>query len=100
MKKRIVCGPSSNCFRNYGGIFDFARMTSELAHLEQQTAQPDFWNHAQKAAKISRKKSTIERDLQKWRDIDGKMNDLDALLELAEESGDAGLANDLTFELD
>ena len=43
-------GPSSNWYRNYGGIFDFARMTAELAHLEQQTAQPDFWNHAQKAA--------------------------------------------------
>ncbi len=75
-------------------------MTAELAHLEQQTSQPDFWNHAPKAAKISRKKSTIERDLQRWRDIDGKMNDLRALLELAEESGDAGLAKELTFELD
>ena len=95
-----MCGPSSNWYRNYGGIFDFARMTAELAHLEEQTAQPDFWNHAQKAAKISRKKSTIERDLQQWRDIDGKMNDLRALLELAEESDDAGLAKELTFELD
>ncbi len=75
-------------------------MTAELAHLEQQTLQPDFWNHAQKAAKISRKKSTIERDLQQWRDIDGKRNDLDALLELAEESGDVELVKDLTFELD
>jgi len=75
-------------------------MTAELAHLEEQTAQPDFWNHAQKAANISRKKSTIERDLQQWRNIDGKMNDLRALLELAEESGDAGLAKELTCELD
>src|SRR5467141_719338 len=75
-------------------------MTAELAHLEQQTSQPDFWNHAPKAAKISRKKSTIERDLQRWRDIDGKMNNLRALLELAEESGDAELAKELTFELD
>ncbi|RPH81888.1 MAG: PCRF domain-containing protein, partial [Nitrospiraceae bacterium] len=75
-------------------------MTAELAHLEQQTSQPDFWNHAQKAAKIGRKKSTIEHDLQQWRDIDGKMNDLGALLELAEESDDAGLVKELTFELD
>ena len=100
MKSRIACGPSSNWSRNYGGIFDFARMTAELAHLEQQTSQPDFWNHAQKAAKISRKKSAIERDLQQWRDIDGKRNDLNALLELAEESGDAGLLKELTSELD
>ena len=86
--------------RNYGGIFDFARMTAELAHLEQQTSQPDFWNHAQKAAKIGRKKSTIEHDLQQWRDIDETMNDLGALLELAGESDDAELMKELTFELD
>ena len=100
MKSRIECGPSSSWYRNSGGIFDFARMTAELAHLEQQTSQPDFWSHAQKAAKISRKKSTIERDLQQWREIDEKTNDLGALLELAEESGDAALAKELTFELD
>ena len=100
MRSRIACEPSNNWYWNYGGIFDFARMTAELAHLEQQTSQPDFWSPAQKAAKISRKKSTIERDLQQWRDIDGKRSDLGALLELAEESGDAGLAKELTFELD
>ena len=100
MKSRIECGPSSSWYRNSGGIFDFARMRAELAHLEQQTSQPDFWSHAQKAAKISRKKSTIERDLQQWREIDEKTNDLGALLELAEESGDAALAKELTFELD
>ena len=100
MRSRIACEPSNNWYWNYGGIFDFARMTAELAHLEQQTSQPDFWNHAQKAAKVGRKKSTIEHDLQQWRDIDGKMSDLDALLELAEESDDPGLMKELTFELD
>ena len=75
-------------------------MTTELAHLEEQASHPDFWSQAQKAAKISRKKSAIERELLQWRDIDGKMNDLGALLELAEESGDNGLANELIAELD
>jgi len=100
MRYGFAFGPLTKRYRNYGGIFDFARMTAELAHLEQQTSQPDFWNHAQTAAKISRKKATIERELQQWRDIDGKMNDLGALLELADESGDAGLAKELTAELD
>jgi len=99
MRYGIAFEPLLRKYRNYGGIFDFARMTTELAHLEEQTSQPDFWGRAQKAAKISRKKSTIERELQQWRDIDGKMNDLGALLELAEESSDAGLAKELIAEL-
>jgi peptide chain release factor 2 len=99
MRYGFALGPLNNWYWNYGGIFDFARMTAELAHLEQQTSQPEFWNHAQAAAKISRKKFAIEHELQQWRDIDGKMNDLGALLELAEESGDAGLEKELIAEL-
>ncbi|MFM9906460.1 MAG: peptide chain release factor 2 [Nitrospiraceae bacterium] len=82
------------------GHLDFARMTTELAHLDEQTSQPDFWSQAQKAAKTSRKKFSIERELQLWREIDSKMSDLAALLELAEESADAGLLKELSAELD
>ncbi|MDW7654362.1 MAG: peptide chain release factor 2 [Nitrospiraceae bacterium] len=82
------------------GHLDFPRMTTELAHLDEQTSQPDFWSQAQKAAKTSRKKFSIERELQLWREIDSKMSDLAALLELAEESADAGLLKELSAELD
>ena len=70
---------------NFGGIFDFARLTSELHALEQQTAQPDFWNHPQQAARINRKKSSLERDLNRWTAIERQEGDLTALLQLAEE---------------
>ncbi len=85
--------------RNYGGIFDFAHMTSELQELEAQMSQPHFWNDARAAAAVSRKKTTIERELQQWRELETKMDDVGALLELARESGDAGLEMELTAEL-
>jgi peptide chain release factor 2 len=74
-------------------------MTTELSQLEAQTAQPEFWSNAQAAAKISRKKAALEREIQQWRDIESKLNDLGALLELADESGDASLEKELTTEL-
>lgn len=85
--------------RNYGGIFDFAHMISELQELEAQMSQPHFWNDARAAAAVSRKKTTIERELQQWRELETKMDDVGALLELARESGDAGLEMELTAEL-
>ena len=85
--------------RNYGGIFDFAHMTSELQELEAQMGQRHFWNDARAAAAVSRKKTTIERELQQWRELETKMDDVGALLELARESGDAGLEMELTAEL-
>jgi peptide chain release factor 2 len=84
---------------NYGGIFDFAHMTSELQELEAQMGQPHFWNDTRAAAAVSRKKSTIERELQQWRELESKMDDVGALLDLARESGDAGLEMELTAEL-
>jgi peptide chain release factor 2 len=75
-------------------------MTSELDELERQIAQPNFWSDAQAAAKVSRKKAVLERELSQWREIESALKDLDALLELAEESGDADLERELAGELD
>ena len=74
-------------------------MTAELQELEAQMGQSGFWNDARAAAAVSRKKATIERELEAWRAVDAKLGDLNALLELAHESGDAGLEKELTTEL-
>ena len=75
------------------------RTSTELTQLEGQTAQPEFWSNAQAAARISRKKAALEREIQQWRDIESKLSDLGALLELAEESGDPSLERELATEL-
>ena len=74
-------------------------MTSQLQELEAQMGQPHFWNDARAAAAVSRKKTTIERELRQWQELETKMGDIGALLELARESGDAGLEMELTTEL-
>ena len=74
-------------------------MTSQLQELEAQMGQPHFWNDARSAAAVSRKKTTIERELQQWQELETKMGDIGALLELARESGDAGLEMELTAEM-
>ncbi len=95
-----VCAPLPNRLPNFGGIFDLARMTAELEELEAKMGQPDFWSDARAAAGVSRKKVKLERDLQQWRDIEAKLSDVTTLLELAQESGDAGLERELGAELD
>ncbi|UVT19097.1 MAG: peptide chain release factor 2 [Nitrospira sp.] len=81
------------------GHFDFAHMTADLQELEAQMGQPDFWSNARAATVVSRKKATIERELQQWQEIEAKMGDLGALLELAHESDDASLEAELAVEL-
>jgi peptide chain release factor 2 len=83
-----------------GGIFDLSRMTAELQELEAKMGQPGFWSDARAAAGVSRRKVKLERELQQWRDIEAKLGDITALLELAQESGDASLEAELSSELD
>ena len=68
---------------NFGGIFDLSRMTAELQELEAKMGQPNFWSDARAAAGVSRRKVRLERELAQWRDIEGKLGDVKALLELA-----------------
>lgn len=75
-------------------------MTAEVQELEAKMGQPDFWSDAHAAAGISRRKAKLERELEQWRDIEAKLGDVTALLELAQESGDAELERELASELD
>lgn len=86
-------------FENFGGIFDLPKLTSDLEHLELETSHPDFWKDPQTAARLSRKKAAVERDLKRVTDIDRRHADLHAMIELAEESHDASLVTELTAEL-
>ena len=100
MRFVFVCAPLVSKCRNSGGIFDLARMTADLQELEAKMGQPDFWSDARGAAGVSRKKVKLERELQQWHDIEAKLSDVTTLLDLAQESGDAGLEKELAAELD
>jgi peptide chain release factor 2 len=80
---------------SYGGIFDLAKLKADLQQLEEQTAQPEFWNDTQVAARLSRRKSTIEGDLRQWAELDQKQGDLHAMTELVRESHDPSLEQEL-----
>jgi peptide chain release factor 2 len=100
MRFVFVCAVSMIRSPNFGGIFDHSRMTAELQELEAKMGQPGFWSDAHAAAGVSRRKVKLERELQQWHDIERKLGDVTALLELAQESGDAALETELASELD
>jgi peptide chain release factor 2 len=100
MRFVFVCVPLVSKSLSSGGIFDLARMTADLQELEAKMGLPDFWSDARTAAGVSRKKVKLERELQQWHDIEGKLSDVTTLLDLAQESGDAALEKELAAELD
>lgn len=83
----------------YGGHFDLPRLTTELDEIEQEISQPDFWKDATNAAKVGRRKATIERDIQRVTDFERQQSDLEALIELTGEEEDPDLQEELTSSL-
>ena len=74
-------------------------MTAELNDIDAKTAQPDFWKDTQAAAKVNRRKATLDRELSRWRETERRQSDIEAMLELATETGDPGLEGELIDEL-
>ena len=80
-------------------LFRSPKLHSDLEHLDQETSHPDFWKDTQAAARVSRKKAAIERDIQRVEDLEGQYGDLRALVELADEGPDPSLEQELATEL-
>ncbi len=95
-----VSGRSATRYANFGGTFDLPHLTSQLQDFERAATQPDFWKDPQAAARVNRKKAAIEREINRWADIERQHNDLRAMVELTEESGDAALERELSTDLD
>src|SRR5690348_7516545 len=49
--------------------FDPASLTARLAELEQELAQPDFWNDQQRAAKLSAEHQRTQQKLRRYDEL-------------------------------
>ena len=76
-----------------------ARIAAELKEIGEHTSRPDFWKDTKTAAKVTRRKATLDRELARWQDIERRQSDLGALIELSEESADAEIEQELAGEL-
>jgi peptide chain release factor 2 len=53
--------------------FDPAALTARVDELEQELAQPDFWNDPQRAAKLSAEHQRAQRKLQRYDELVGNV---------------------------
>jgi len=90
---------SVNASPIFGGIFDIDNKKSEVAELEQQTQVPGFWDNNIEAQRVMQEITLRKEWVELWETVDSKTLDFNALVELAEESGDEALGADIAAEL-
>jgi peptide chain release factor 2 len=78
------------------GIFDLGTKEARASQLEALTGEPGFWDDQRAAQKVLREASGLRSEVELWRGLERRADDLLATLELVEESADP----ELTAELD
>jgi peptide chain release factor 2 len=90
---------SSSC----GAIFDAAPARKQLAELEAETSDPDFWNDQEKAQAVLQQRKQFEDRINAEAALDSKTSDIETYINLAQEEHDdaqrASLLEDLAKEL-
>ena len=83
-----------------GGIFDFEYKSERLTEVSLELEDPSIWNNPEKAQSLNKEKVTLEKVINTIKNLNTGITDALELLEMAEESNDAPLLEDVIFEID
>ena len=72
--------------------FDPAGLKKDIEELNEKSMAPDFWDDQKAAQSVLKEKKKKEDDLAEFERLTQSLEDLEVLLELAEEEGDEDLA--------
>ncbi len=82
------------------GYLDVDRKRARLEELQQQAAAPDLWDDPEAARVITTELSRVEADLGRYDSLQGRLDDLEVLNELAQEEDDGSTAAEVLRSLD
>ena len=72
----------------YGGVFDSDAIDKSIAEKMKLSEAPGFWDDHEAAEKVMAQVRRLKNRVEPWRELLKDMDDLDAMFELAQESGE------------
>jgi len=74
-------------------------MGEELQELELEMGEPGFWNDVERSAKINQRVKRCQEKIDQHRSLLDRAGDLEALVELVDEEGDASMVGEVIAEV-
>ncbi len=71
-------------------VLDPAAKRAEIADLQEQVSAPDLWDDQENAQRVTSKLSRLQAEVDRLAALRGRVDDLEVLIQLAEEEHDAG----------
>ncbi|RZU64585.1 peptide chain release factor 2 (bRF-2) [Microterricola gilva] len=86
-------------FGDIRAVLDVDAITADIARLSEAAGAPDLWDDTENAQKITSALSHRQSELAKITSITSRLDDLEVLVELANEAGDEDSAQEARAEL-
>jgi peptide chain release factor 2 len=86
-------------FADIRSVVGVDRLESEIADLSEQAGVPNLWDDTEKAQKVTSALSHRQAELAKILSIASRLDDIEIMVELANEEGDESAAADVQIEL-
>ncbi|MBF4573855.1 peptide chain release factor 2 [Herbiconiux sp. VKM Ac-1786] len=86
-------------FHDIRTVVDVDALRAEIARLSEEAGVPDLWDDTEKAQKVTSALSHRQGELAKIESIESRLDDLEVLIELANEAGDEESADEARAEL-
>ena len=86
-------------FDDIRSVVGIDRLEAEIADLSEQAGAPDLWDDTDKAQKVTSTLSHRQAELAKITSIAGRLDDLEVMVELANDESDAAAADEARAEL-
>src|SRR5690606_6955864 len=88
----------SATLENIEAVADLPALRAEIADLSDQAGQPDLWDNAEEAQRVTSRLAHAQGELRRLEDLRRRLEDLPVLYELAEDEGDQSAIADADAE--
>jgi peptide chain release factor 2 len=85
--------------KTIGQVLDLDGMRREIADLGEQVAAPDLWDDQDNATRVTGRLSALQGELDRFSALDSRVEDLEIMVQLGEEEGDADALAEAEREL-
>ncbi|NLP85780.1 peptide chain release factor 2 [Microbacterium sp. CFH 90308] len=86
-------------FSDIKSVVDVDALTAEIARLSEEAGAPNLWDDVEKAQKVTSALSHRQTELKRITDVEQRLDDLDVLVELANEMDDEDSAEEARHEI-
>lgn len=87
-------------FADIRSVVGVEKLEAEIVELSEQAGAPDLWDDTAKAQKVTSALSHKQAELAKIESIDSRLDDIEIMVELANEESDEAAAADVRAELE